>query len=80
MQTHPNNHYNPLVGNILIQWIISNIPGMELKIEATISTLSYLTARCVGVSGILCKRCGHQISERRSPNSMVNRVSAAFQS
>ena len=28
MQTHPNNHYNPLVGNILIQWIISNIPGM----------------------------------------------------
>ena len=47
MQTHPNNHYNPLVGNFLIQWIISNIPGMELKIEATISTLSYLTARCV---------------------------------
>ena len=34
----------------------------------------------VGVSGILCKRGGHQISERRSPNSMVNRVSAAFQS
>jgi len=33
MQTHPNNHYNPLVGNILIQWIISNIPGMELKIS-----------------------------------------------
>jgi hypothetical protein len=33
-----------------------------------------------GVSGILCKRGGHQILERRSPNSMVNRVSAAFQS
>ncbi len=32
------------------------------------------------VCKILCKRCGHQISERRSPNSMVNRVSAAFQS
>lgn len=34
----------------------------------------------LGVSGILCKRGGHQISERRSPNSMVTRVSAAFQS
>lgn len=33
-----------------------------------------------GVSGILCKRGGHQISEMRSPNSMVNLVSAAFQS
>ena len=34
----------------------------------------------MGVSGILCKRGGHQISEMRSPNSMVNRVRAAFQS
>ena len=34
----------------------------------------------VGVSEFLCKRFGLQWMEMRSPNSMVKRVSAAFQS
>lgn len=33
-----------------------------------------------GVSEFLCKRFGLQLIEMRSPNSMVKRVSAAFQS
>ncbi|MDE1556410.1 hypothetical protein PV794_13815, partial [Comamonas aquatica] len=33
-----------------------------------------------GVSEFLCKRFGLQLTEMRSPNSMVKRVSAAFQS
>lgn len=32
------------------------------------------------VSEFLCKRFGLQLTEMRSPNSMVNRVRAAFQS
>ena len=34
----------------------------------------------VGVSEFLCKRDGLQLTQIRSPNSMVNRFSAAFQS
>ena len=34
----------------------------------------------LGVSEFLCKRFGLQLTEIRSPNSMVKRVSAAFQS
>lgn len=33
-----------------------------------------------GVSEFLCKRDGLQLTQIRSPNSMVNRFSAAFQS
>ena len=33
-----------------------------------------------GVSEFLCKRVGLQLTEMRSPNSMVKRVRAAFQS
>ena len=73
MQTHPNNHYNPLVGNILIQWIISNIPGMELKIEATISTLSYLTARCVELRCMKNRTSvGRNECDRHAPRSVLS--------
>ena len=34
----------------------------------------------MGVSEFLCKRDGLQLTQIRSPNSMVNRFSAAFQS
>ncbi len=34
----------------------------------------------MGVSEFLCNRFGLQLTEMRSPNSMVKRVSAAFQS
>ena len=40
----------------------------------------WVTFLGAGVSEFLCKRDGLQLTQIRSPNSMVNRFSAAFQS
>jgi len=47
---------------------------------ACLAVISASKSEGRGVSEFLCKRVGHQLMEMRSPNWMVKRVSAAFQS
>ncbi len=73
------------MGSTVNEFINDHIETLKASDNPTISSTGRVLEGAkfgfgLGVSGILCKRCGHQISERRSPNSMVNRVSAAFQS
>jgi high-affinity iron transporter len=53
--------------------IRTEVAGMDHFVRLT-------EAELAGVSEFLCKRFGLQLIEMRSPNSMVKRVSAAFQS
>lgn len=48
--------------------------------EFKLQVVQMIRVQGLGVSEFLCKRDGLQLTQIRSPNSMVNRFSAAFQS
>ena len=78
MRLHESASIWPSTSSKSMRWmpLAAVVTNRALKRDKFLTWCSQLP----GVSEFLCKRDGLQLTQIRSPNSMVNRFSAAFQS